>query len=355
MAKKPVPSEAAAPKSAPAVPEESSEAAKKPVAKKTAAKKAPVKKAVGVEAEVATSAKKAPATAAAKAKPETAAPVASKKQGAAAGKKASAEKNAAEATAAAESPVTKEETPVTKEAPAKPAEAKKEAPKKEAAKKPAAKAAPTPAKKPAAKGKGSKAADDADEGGAMIETVSRPPARPAGRVAPASKVPAARVEAAASAPALKKSPYPKSFIAAQKQKLLDMKDLRLEEIDGISKELREHESGAEASGLGDHIGDAGNDASSRDFALSRQTMDLDGLREIDDALKRIENGRYGICEGSGEVIPEKRLEALPYSRYTVQYQAELEKNGGGRRIARSSRAFSTEEISLGESDESVDS
>jgi len=49
------------------------------------------------------------------------------------------------------------------------------------------------------------------------------------------------------------------------------------------------------------------------------------LIEIEDALKRIENGEYGYCEGSGEEISRKRLEIQPWCRYTVIHQERLEK------------------------------
>lgn len=45
---------------------------------------------------------------------------------------------------------------------------------------------------------------------------------------------------------------------------------------------------------------------------------------IVEALQRIENGTYGICLGSGEKIAEERLEAIPYTRYTLEYQEKMD-------------------------------
>ena len=59
----------------------------------------------------------------------------------------------------------------------------------------------------------------------------------------------------------------------------------------------------------------------RDLALSAQA--LLAVEEIDDALRKIGTGRYGICEGCGELIPKARLEALPYARLCIAC-----KNGG---------------------------
>ena len=54
------------------------------------------------------------------------------------------------------------------------------------------------------------------------------------------------------------------------------------------------------------------------------------MYEIEEALKRIEEGTYGICELTGKAIPKSRLNAIPWARYTVKAQAQLEKDGGGR-------------------------
>jgi len=48
------------------------------------------------------------------------------------------------------------------------------------------------------------------------------------------------------------------------------------------------------------------------------------LREIDDALGRIEHRTYGICEGTGKPIPKTRLEAQPWAKYCVEYARMLE-------------------------------
>ncbi|MDQ3624017.1 MAG: TraR/DksA C4-type zinc finger protein, partial [Verrucomicrobiota bacterium] len=74
-----------------------------------------------------------------------------------------------------------------------------------------------------------------------------------------------------------------------------------------------------------HQADAGSDAYDRDFALSLLSQEQDALYEIEEALKRIELGTYGTCEMSGKPISHARLEAIPFARYTVDCQAQLEK------------------------------
>jgi RNA polymerase-binding transcription factor DksA len=123
------------------------------------------------------------------------------------------------------------------------------------------------------------------------------------------------------------------FVAKQKQRLLDLRDELLTSMFGVTRDtLRNAPEGSEASGSGMHQGDAGSDAYDRDFALSVLAKEQDALYEIDQALKRIDRGTYGICEMSGRRIPQARLEAIPFARLTVECQAEWEKEHGNRRF-----------------------
>jgi DnaK suppressor protein len=54
------------------------------------------------------------------------------------------------------------------------------------------------------------------------------------------------------------------------------------------------------------------------------------LAEIDHALEKIDEGTYGVCEVSGELIAEPRLMAIPIARYTIEVQAEREKTSPGQ-------------------------
>jgi RNA polymerase-binding transcription factor DksA len=81
-----------------------------------------------------------------------------------------------------------------------------------------------------------------------------------------------------------------------------------------------------------HQGDAGSDAYDRDFALSVLAKEQDALYEIEQALRRIQTGTYGICEISNRKIPQARLEVIPFARLTVEEQAQWEKEYGNRRF-----------------------
>jgi RNA polymerase-binding transcription factor DksA len=78
------------------------------------------------------------------------------------------------------------------------------------------------------------------------------------------------------------------------------------------------------------MADSGTDNFDRDFALSLLSSDQDAIYEIEEALKRIEKNTYGICELTGKPIPKTRLEAIPWARFTVQAQAQLEREGALR-------------------------
>jgi DnaK suppressor protein len=54
------------------------------------------------------------------------------------------------------------------------------------------------------------------------------------------------------------------------------------------------------------------------------------MYEIEEALKRIERNTYGVCELTGKQIPRVRLEAIPWTRFTVEAQAQLERDGALR-------------------------
>ena len=82
-----------------------------------------------------------------------------------------------------------------------------------------------------------------------------------------------------------------------------------------------------------HTGDAGSDSYDRDFALNLLAKEQDALSEIEQAITRAETGVYGICEMSGERIPNERLEAIPFARFTVACQASWEKEHGANRHA----------------------
>lgn len=126
------------------------------------------------------------------------------------------------------------------------------------------------------------------------------------------------------------------FIKKQKEKLLQLRDAMVDSMTGVAQDtLRARAEGSEASAFGMHQADAGSDAYDRDFALSLLSQEQDALYEIDEALKRIDLGTYGKCEMSGKPISRARLEAIPFARFTVECQSQLEKQSKASRVRQS--------------------
>jgi DnaK suppressor protein len=109
------------------------------------------------------------------------------------------------------------------------------------------------------------------------------------------------------------------------ERLLELRDQLRKQMDGLAKE-----SAQEMAGYSLHMADSGTDNFDRDFALSLLSSDQDAIYEIEEALKRIEKNTYGVCELTGKQIPRSRLEAIPWTRFTVQAQAQLEREGALR-------------------------
>ena len=107
--------------------------------------------------------------------------------------------------------------------------------------------------------------------------------------------------------------------------LLELRERLLHQMSGLAKESAE-----EMTSYSLHMADSGTDNFDRDFALSLLSSDQDAIYEIEEALKRIEKNTYGICELTGKTIPATRLEAIPWTRFTVEAQSQLEREGALR-------------------------
>ena len=226
--------------------------------------------------------------------------------------------------------------PAKKPAPAKKAEAKAAPAKKAAAKAPAA---PAKAAKPAAKAAPAPAPTPAPAPEPVAAPAPAKVTKPS-KNTPAPLVPKGRTSVSTTGTPrgrlnreeegitidIAKGPVKMTpFLKKQKQRLVELRDAYLNSIEGVASETIRNENG-DASAFGMHQADAGSDAYDRDFALSLLGKEQDALYEINEALKRIETGTYGLCEGTGVRIPEERLEAMPFARFSVTYQEKLERS-----------------------------
>ncbi|MCB1109043.1 MAG: TraR/DksA family transcriptional regulator [Chlamydiia bacterium] len=78
-------------------------------------------------------------------------------------------------------------------------------------------------------------------------------------------------------------------------------------------------------GYSQHQADEGTDDFNRTISLEVSEKEQGVLRQIDRAIAKIDEGTYGICDVTGNPIPAKRLEAVPYAAMTVEAQEKLEK------------------------------
>jgi RNA polymerase-binding protein DksA len=103
------------------------------------------------------------------------------------------------------------------------------------------------------------------------------------------------------------------------------------ELLGTVTQLREdalhknrQESAGDLSSMPIHMADIGSDNWEQEFTLGLLANESELLREIEEALQRIENGTYGVCLGTNTHIQKRRLRAKPWAKYCIEYARELE-------------------------------
>lgn len=105
----------------------------------------------------------------------------------------------------------------------------------------------------------------------------------------------------------------------EKERIIKQKKV-VEEI----VEMADKESTGEISSFRTHIADLSSDTYMREVASQLTTQERNILIEIDEALRKIKEGKYGICERCSRPISKERLEAIPYCRYCIECQRKLE-------------------------------
>lgn len=126
---------------------------------------------------------------------------------------------------------------------------------------------------------------------------------------------------------------PKSILSkTELQRFRELLIVKLKEIMGDvhhieSEALKKSrlDASGDLSSMPIHMADIGSDNYEQEFALGLMDSERKLVHEIYAALKRIEDGSYGICEGTGEPIPKPRLEGIPWARYCVDYAEKIEK------------------------------
>lgn len=122
----------------------------------------------------------------------------------------------------------------------------------------------------------------------------------------------------------RKTPFGKKDLEKFRAILLRKRAELVGDISTMENEALKGESGS-LSNLPQHIAEQGSEAYEQSLALDLAAADRKLIKEIDDALKRIEDGTYGVCELSGRPIKAERLEELPWARYSIEAARELER------------------------------
>lgn len=125
---------------------------------------------------------------------------------------------------------------------------------------------------------------------------------------------------------LEEEKVPKHLLKYYKS-LVELREHVLEGLEMHSKETLKRSSkddSGDLSGYSQHMADAGTDTFDRDFALNLLSSEQDALFEIEEAIQRIMAGTYGVCEVTGTVISKERLKAVPFTRYGLEGQRQLE-------------------------------
>jgi len=106
-----------------------------------------------------------------------------------------------------------------------------------------------------------------------------------------------------------------------------------------SMESEAFKGGSNLSNMPIHMADVGTDNFEQEFTLGLIESERQILRDIQEALVRIDNGSFGVCLGTGKAIPKVRLEAVPWAKYTIEYSRLLESG----KVERDSESSSEEE------------
>lgn len=270
--------------------------------------------------------------------------------------RAKADKPARKKAATVTAPRTKAASPRAKgpaaaKAPSKKSSRAKSAPAADA------KAGPHPAPAPAAAAaKPSKAAKPAPKSSKHGRPAAKPRSGRDGKSAAAPKPPPSLADAKAAAlrlaaaaglrpverhhdngdaaqPAaqrLTKSPLGKRELERFREDLLQKRHQVVGDVSAMETEALSGAGSGSLSSLPQHMADQGSDEYDQSLALGIAASQRVLLREIDDAIDRIDRGEFGICEMLGVAIEKERLESTPWTRYSLEGARLMDRRSHGR-------------------------
>lgn len=113
--------------------------------------------------------------------------------------------------------------------------------------------------------------------------------------------------------------YRELLLRKRDELVTDMRQMQAERLSGTTGG-----SGAISSAMPTHMAELGSDTWEQSFTLRLVEDRHSLLREVDDALARVQAGTYGVCEGTGQPIPRKRLRVIPWARHCLEYACQRE-------------------------------
>ncbi len=125
-----------------------------------------------------------------------------------------------------------------------------------------------------------------------------------------------------------KKKYTKKDMGNFKKIILTKKEGIMDDIKHISDDTlkkTQKDAAGDISGYTYHMADVATDTYDREFSLGLASSERELLYELDDALKKIEDGSFGICEQCKSLITKTRLKAIPQARFCVKCQEKKEK------------------------------
>jgi RNA polymerase-binding protein DksA len=116
-------------------------------------------------------------------------------------------------------------------------------------------------------------------------------------------------------------------VAQFKKLLLSLRERLVGKVDVMQgetlKKSRQDASG-DLSNVPIHMADVGTDNYERDIMIELIQNGEEGVRNIDTALEKIEEGAFGVCELCAKKINKDRLKAVPYAKLCIDCQREEE-------------------------------
>lgn len=129
-------------------------------------------------------------------------------------------------------------------------------------------------------------------------------------------------------------PMRKTFLKSQEKKLEAM---RIKVLKEMNEDLRQGREGRKEEGMDAY--DLASEERDREISFILTDREREKVQAIQEALDRIKDGSYGVCESCESDIAPGRLEALPFTRMCVNCQAELEREARSMRRYDDDRSY----------------